>query len=182
LGSPRGTKRAISICYDVVALAFSLYAAICLRLGHTDIARGADELTTLRITIAVSIATFVRLGLYRAILRFMAHQALVSVAVGVVVSAIALATSSFFLNAWVPRSVPIIFAFAALFFVGTPRLLMRHILLLVNADSSEGKEPVIIYGAGQSGFQLANALQGSSYQVVGFVDHDSHLHGRLIHG
>lgn len=182
LESRRGTKRTISIAYDVIALAFSFYVAICLRLGRTDIELGVPELATLGITIAVSIAAFIRLGLYRAILRFMAHQALISIALGVLVSAAALATSSFFLNAWVPRSVPIIYAFAALFFLGTPRLLIRHLLLLVNMDSGEGKESVIIYGAGQSGFQLANALQGSKYKVLTFVDDDPHLHGRLIHG
>ncbi|MGQ9426140.1 polysaccharide biosynthesis protein [Gilvimarinus sp. F26214L] len=182
LESSRGTKRTVSLAYDVVALAFSFYVAICLRLGRTDIELGIPELATLATTITVSLAVFIRLGLYRAILRFMAHQALISVALGVLASAAALAASSFFLHAWVPRSVPIIYAFTALFFVGTPRLLMRHIVLVLYTAPEEGEEPVIIYGAGHSGFQLASALQGSRYRVVGLVDDDPLLHGRLLRG
>lgn len=182
LDAPRGTKRTLSLTYDSLALAFSFYAAISLRLGRVDITIGAPEAATLAITLVVSIVVFIRLGLYRAILRFMAHQAVLTVALGVLASSTALATSSFFLDASIPRSVPIIYAFAALFFVGTPRLFVRSIVLHVKADSSEGKEKVLIYGAGHSGFQLASALQGSKYKVVGFVDDDPLLHGTLLRG
>lgn len=182
LEASRGTKRAISLGYDTFALAFSFYIAICLRLGRTDITMGGPELATLAATILVSLFVFARLGLYRAILRFMAHQALVSVALGVLASAIALATSSFFLRASIPRSVPIIYAFTALFFIGTPRLLVRSIVLLLKPEPSEGKEKVIIYGAGHSAFQLASALQGSKYKVIGFVDDNPRLHGTVLRG
>ncbi|MCW8194219.1 polysaccharide biosynthesis protein [Proteobacteria bacterium 005FR1] len=182
LEAPRGTKRAISLIYDTVALAFSFYVAIALRLGRTEITMGGPEIATLATTIIVSIAVFTKLGLYRAILRYMAHQALLSVALGVIASAIALATSSFFLQSFVPRSVPIIFAFAALFFIGTPRLLVRNLVLLLKEGHQVGAEKVIIYGAGHSGFQLASALHGSRYTVVGFVDDDPRLHGTILRG
>lgn len=182
LETSRGTKRTISLAYDTLALGFSFYIAIGLRLGRTDFQMGAPELATLAITVVVSIFVFARLGLYRAILRFMAHQALVSVALGVAASSAALAASSFFLHASIPRSVPIIYAFAALFFVGTPRLLVRSIVLLLKPQPGEGKEKVIIYGAGHSAFQLASALQGSRYKVVGFVDDNPRLHGTVLRG
>lgn len=182
LEASRGTKRAVSLAYDTFALAFAFYLSISLRLGRTDIDMGLPEIATLLATIVVSIAVFARLGLYRAILRFMAHQALISVALGVIASSAALAASSFFLHASVPRSVPIIYAFAALFFVGTPRLLVRSVVLMLKTESAEGKEKVIIYGAGHSGFQLASELQGSRYKVVGFVDDNPRLHGTLLRG
>lgn len=182
LNSSRPTKQFISISYDILALSASFYLAIALRLGRADIPAGKPEIITLIITIVVSIGVFVRLGLYRAILRYMAHQALISVVIGVMASAAALAASSFFLHAWVPRSVPFIYAFAALFFIGAPRLFMRSLAAAINASGSRGREKVIIYGAGQSGFQLASALLGSKYKVVGFVDDDHHLHGRLLRG
>lgn len=182
LDAPRGTKRIISLLYDTLVLTFSFYAAIGLRLGTTDIEIGTPEVLTLATTVIVSLVVFTRIGLYRAILRFMAHQAMLSVVFGVVVSSVALATSSFFLQASIPRSVPIIYAFTALFFIGTPRLLVRSLVLLVKHDSSKGKEKIVIYGAGHSGFQLASALQGSRYKVVGFVDDNPRLHGTLLRG
>lgn len=182
LNSSRRTKQLISVCYDVCALGISFYLAVALRLGRTIIPIGQAELITLGITILVSISVFIRLGLYRAILRYMAHQALISVVLGVLVSAAVLAASSFFLHAWVPRSAPVIYAFTALFFVGAPRLFMRSLAALVSTNGSGGREKVIIYGAGHSGFQLASALLGSKYKVVGFIDDDHHLHGRLLRG
>ncbi len=178
----RSTKRTISLGYDAIALGASFYLATCLRLGRFDVPIGATEIFSLSITIFASLVFFTRLGLYRAILRFMAHQAILSVAIGVFVSAAVLAASSFFLNSITPRSVPIIYAFAALFFVGTPRLLIRNVVLLLNGNSSTSREHIIIYGAGNSGFQLASALQGSRYKVMGFVDDNPKVRGTILRG
>lgn len=179
----RSTKRLISLVFDSAALAFSLYFAICLRLGRFDVSLNTPEYLSLTITLTVSLIAFVQLGLYRAILRFMAHQALIHVALGVFISAATLATVSFFFNSAIPRSVPIIYAFAALFFVGTPRLFIRSVVLLLNKEQRHTtKETVVIYGAGNAGFQLANELQGSKFKVVGFVDDNPKLHKTLIRG
>ncbi len=178
----RSTKRTISLGYDAFALALSFYFGTCLRLGRFDVPIGSSEIASLVLTIITSLILFTRLGLYRAILRFMAHQAILSVAIGVFASAAVLAASSFFLNSITPRSVPIIYAFAALFFVGTPRLLIRNVVLLLNGDSNGSREFVIIYGAGNSGFQLASALQGSKYKVVGFVDDNPRVRGTIMRG
>ncbi|MGH1472164.1 MAG: polysaccharide biosynthesis protein [Cellvibrionaceae bacterium] len=181
--APRNTKRLISLAYDSVALSFSLYFSICLRLGRFDVSLNAPEIISLGITLIVSLFAFVQLGLYRAILRFMAHQALIHVALGVFISAATLATVSFFLNSAIPRSVPIIYAFAALFFVGTPRLFIRSVILLLDKEARHtAKETVVIYGAGNAGFQLANELQGSKFKVVGFVDDNPKLHKTLLRG
>src|SRR5690606_14828365 len=94
INASRPTKQFISVSYDVIALASSFYLAVALRLGRIDIPTGKPEIATLLITIFVSIVVFVRLGLYRAILRYMAHQALISVVLGVMMSAAALAASS----------------------------------------------------------------------------------------
>lgn len=181
--APRSTKRIISLAYDCTALSFALYFSICLRLGRFDITLGSLEFLSLGITLAVSLIAFIQLGLYRAILRFMAHQALIHVALGVFISSAALAASSFFLNSAIPRSVPIIYAFAALFFVGTPRLFLRSVVLLLDKKTRHlTKEKVVIYGAGNAGYQLANELQGSKYKVVGFVDDNPKLHKTLLRG
>ncbi len=181
LNAPRATKRLISVIYDVLAITLSFYAAMCLRLGTfvVDITP-ATTLFTLGVTTVCSIAIFIKLGLYRAILRFMTMRAMSAIAVGVVMSGLILATLGFFTQAYIPRSVPIIYVFTALLFIGLPRLLMRNLILLLNKQHAGAREPVIIYGAGYTGHQLAAALNNSPYRVVGFVDDDPELQGRVM--
>lgn len=180
LNAQRTSKRIISVTYDCFAVTFSLYLAIALRLGTFSIPAETSILLCLAATLAVSIITFVRLGLYRAVLRYMAHQAMLSVFIGVLVSSITLATTSFYFEAPMPRSVPVIYVFTALFFVGLPRSLFRNLVQLMHP---RGKEKVIIYGAGDSGSQLSAALQHSpEFMPVAFIDEDQRLHRSSING
>lgn len=180
LEAPRPVKRLISIAYDCVAITLSLYLAWALRLGNWSIsAQGIDWLCLL-IILTVSISTFIRLGLYRAILRYMAHQAAMTVLIVTMLSSLTLAASSFFLDSSIPRSVPLIYAFTSLFFVAVPRMLIRNLVqLLMPRDGAK----VIIYGAGKSGNQLAAALQHSrEYCPVAIVDDNRKLHGSSVRG
>lgn len=178
----RNAKRAISLIYDSLAVGVSLFSALCLRLGTFEPPLGRPEVLTLTVTLVISIVAFARLGLYRAILRFMAHQALVSVLIGVCISAAVLVASSFYFQASMPRSVPIIYLFTASFFIGAPRLIVRSIVQLLSREPIKDRENVIIYGAGQSGFQLAAALQGTQYKVTAFVDDNRKLARTLVRG
>ncbi|GAB1268516.1 nucleoside-diphosphate sugar epimerase/dehydratase [Aurantivibrio infirmus] len=56
------------------------------------------------------------------------------------------------------------------------------LLLKAKAETSKHREPIIIYGAGHGGFQLANALQGSKYKVAGFVDDNPRIRGTIMRG
>lgn len=180
--APRSTKRIISLLYDGLALALSFYLSYCLRLGKLIIPLSTNEILTLGSTTVISLLIFTRLGLYRAILRFMGQQALINVCIGVAISATILSTISFFLSAGIPRSVPVIYALSSLFFIGTPRLLLRNFILMLKTATNQATENVIIYGAGHSGFQLASALQGTVYKVVGFVDDNPRLYGTIFRG
>lgn len=47
----------------------------------------------------------------------------------------------------------------------------------------QNKEPVIIYGSGSTGRQLATALNsGPEYFVTAFIDDDISKHGSIIQG
>jgi len=178
LNASRTSKRIVSIVYDCFALSFALYLAIALRLGSLSIPLGTAEVICLLTTLACSILAFIRLGLYRAILRFMAHQAFTTAIIGILISSLALAVSSYVLNTSVPRSVPIIYIFIALFFIGLPRALVRH---AVNLLYPIGDTNVIIYGADATGHQLAASLQqGREYHPVAFIDDNKKLYGSSI--
>jgi FlaA1/EpsC-like NDP-sugar epimerase len=180
LEAPRSVKRFISVTYDCCAISLSLYLAWALRLGQFDIGARPIDWLCLVITLAISITAFIRLGLYRAILRYMAHEAVVTVMFGTLISSLSLAASDFFLKASLPRSVPIIYVFTSLFFVAMPRLFIRSLVQMLMPRSGT---KVIIYGAGKSGSQLASAAQHSTeFWPVAFVDDDKKLHGSSVRG
>lgn len=180
LEASRTTKRGISLCYDSLAIVLGVYLSNCLRLGTFDLAITHKELTSLAITLVSSLIIFVRLGMYRAILRYMTQPAIVTIIVCVFLSGVTLAVSGFLTYSKIPRSVPFIYIGIMLLLIGGPRLLVRHIILKMGALPPSDMVPVIIYGAGRTGHQLMLALQNSGYRVAAFVDDNASLHGTLL--
>ncbi len=185
LEAKRSTKRIISLAYDTTAISLSLYLCIALRTGETTYTISQQIVGSFVITLAISLIAFIKLGLYRAILRYSPQEALIAITLGAFISATALASSSFYFTSGIPRSSPIIFFLAAVILLGTPRLLIRNIVN-INRRHYKG-EPVIVYGAGYSGHQLALSLESNpQYKVVAFVDDNSKLsrsklRGMIIH-
>lgn len=176
----RSQKRLVSVAIDSVFLLFAFWFALLVRLDSVDVLLKAQYWGLIALTIPVSIAAFVRLGLYRAVLRYIGSQALTAIVAGVLVSTIALVLFAYYGGVDLPRTVPFIYTAFALVFVGGARALMRS---LVGAGISRCGEPVIIYGAGVSGRQTAIALaQSHEYHPVAFVDDDESLQGTLIQG
>ncbi|GAL08830.1 nucleoside-diphosphate sugar epimerase [Photobacterium aphoticum] len=129
---------------------------------------------TFVILTVVTIVAFVKLGLYRAILRYLSFHALLVVSTGAVVSAVALSVSGFYLDsAAIPRTVPVIYGAFLCLLAGGSRLVMRT---LVFSKKASKQKRVLIYGAGSTGRQLCIALrQSQDYIPVGFVDQDKSL-------
>lgn len=180
LNAPRPTKRLISISYDIIAIPLSIYLALALRHGTLSPEVPNSVWTSIALTTIASIIIFMRLGLYRAVVRFMAERAFGSLMIGSGLSALTLATSSFLLQAQLPRSAVIIYLFSVLIFIGAPRLFIRAI---VSQMSKNGTEQVIIYGAGQQGIALANSLMSSDkFRPMAFIDDNKKLQKSIIHG
>ncbi|PMG85435.1 nucleoside-diphosphate sugar epimerase [Vibrio breoganii] len=131
-------------------------------------------------TLVITLFAFTRLGLYRAILRYLTFHALYVVSIGTIISAVSVGLLAYYLNSAVPRSVPIIYgAFLALS-CGGVRLIAR---VLVSQSFSKGYKNVLIYGAGSAGRQLALALRSSeTHKVIGFIDQDKTLENTVLMG
>lgn len=176
---PRELKRLVAVLIDIWALTFSFVFALSVRYETLYIPTG-NELLAIALAIPVSLALFVKFGLYRAVVRYMALSALLVVSLGVLISAIVLELIVWFLGVSIPASVVINFGLMSLVLVGGLRLLMRA---MYEQRVSREKEPVIIYGAGSAGRQLAQALSnGSELHPACFVDDDSTLHGSSMMG
>ena len=180
--SSRPIKRFISLSYDCVAISLALYMAACLRLGTFTPPIATAEFLLLLLTAIASILVFIRMGMYRAVLRYMSTTAMISIAISICISGLILTVMSFFTHSSIPRSVPFIYTLLAFLLIGTPRLLVRSIVLMLNNKSYRVQEYVLIYGAGQTGHQLALALQTENYKLVGFIDDNPRLHGTTIFG
>lgn len=130
----------------------------------------------------VSIPIFIRLGLYRAVIRFIDHKIVYVVVLGVTLSVIALgAFGAFTQTAGYSRAVFGIYWVSAILYVAASRFLARSYLLRVSGVV--GAVPVAIYGAGQAGTQLASALRaGNEYSPVVFIDDKKELERATIAG
>ncbi len=180
LNAPRPIKRAISVTYDILAISVSFYLAYVLRLSQLEFHFSLQEVLCLLTTIVISIALFIRMGLYRAILRYIPPQAIVTILIGIIASSFAMIAAGFYLHAFLPRSVPVIYSFIALFLIGLPRLLFRNLLQFF---TPKGNANIIIYGAGESGHYLASQLNKSvQYKAVAFVDDNDKLHKSNLRG
>jgi len=178
LGLPRTTKRFISVAADFLLLSVAIWAAFALRFESFTWIPGDRQLIVSVATVFATIGAFVKLGLYRAVIRYLSEYAFLAIIIGVVVSSVSLIVFGFLFQALVPRSVPVIYgAFAFLLVAGT-RFAVRAI---VRHRGHRAKDAVLIVGAGPKGMQLASALaQGVEYRPVGFVSMVDSNHKSLI--
>jgi FlaA1/EpsC-like NDP-sugar epimerase len=177
---PRNIKQACLLCLDMVFVSLSMWAAVAFRYGHLNFHLGPVELAGGVITVLVSAVIFLRLGLYRAVIRFMGQQAIWAIITAVSYSTLVLGATIFFLRADVPRSMPFIYWALAMLTIGGSRLSVRA---YYQAKLRSLSENVLIYGAGESGRQLLTALNhGDQYRAVAFVDDNPSLQRSVING
>ena len=181
LNATRTKKRIISLCFDTLAILLAMHLAYCLRLGVVLPHYNSRHVYVASVVILASLYIFARFGMYRAVLRYLSAPALASIALCALISATLLASSSFFIDSYMPRSVPLIYGVILFLFIGTPRLLVRSIVHLLSNRMIQ-RTPIVIYGAGQTGHKLLVALQSTQYKVVAFVDDNPLLVGTTLAG
>ena len=141
-----------------------------------------DALTPLTVvTLLIGTAViFTSQGLYRSVIRYMGQQAVWDLVKAVSFSTLTLAAAIFFTDADLPATAALVYWLLLFVGVGGSRLISRawH-----QSSAYADARRVIIYGAGESGRQLLNALnQGTDYRVVAFIDDNPSLHETVING
>lgn len=186
----RRAKVCILISADVIFAIFALWAAFALRWGEWYTPK-PDEWYLFAAAPAIAVPIFIRLGLYRAIIRYMEVRALWAIIQATTLYALVFA---FVLHEsgikGVPRTVLPLNWLNMMLLVGGSRFFARWWLGEVylslgggRAAKKHRKKTVVIYGAGNGGAQLASALSyGSEFRPVAFVDDDASLHKQKVNG
>lgn len=176
----RSTKRLVMLTADVIGIPLMSWLALSLCIGAGEF-QASSARWTYAALLLTSIPVFLRMGLYRAALRYLGHRAVIAVVTGATVSVVLLALV---ITIWpqpdVPLSaLPIYWAFV-LIYVGGTRYVARTAL---NYRFYTGAARVVIYGAGEAGQMLAAGLsQSGQYQPIGFIDDNPALHGSIVYG
>ncbi|WP_116472443.1 nucleoside-diphosphate sugar epimerase/dehydratase [Zobellella maritima] len=177
---PRKIKRLIILAVDIIFITLAFWSAFIVRLESLEQVNSPNHWWVLMVLVPVSLLFFIRLGLYRAVLRYLGYHAIMNMLFGIVMSAVVMVLVSNYLDAFLPRSVPVIYSAFAFILCGGVRSSAHAIY---NKSTEWKKTPVIIYGAGDAGRQLHIAFRlGNEYRAVAFIDDNSALHRSLLHG
>lgn len=177
---PRVYKRILSVLSDVVVLTLSIWAAYALRLEQQYWLPDEKQAIVAALTVLLTIAFFIKLGLYRAVIRYLSDKAFMTIVYGVFASCLTFIVLGYLFQAFVPRSVPVIYGALAFVFVSGSRLGIR---MLVNRPREKEKEAVAIVGVGETGMQLASALaQGTEYRPTLFIAFENSNHKTTVNG
>lgn len=196
LGLSRRSKRLLQVAADILLVWSALWLAFVVRLGLDNPINPLGGHAWLFICAPlVAIPIFIRLGMYRAVLRYIGKDALVTICKAVALSSLVLAVIVYLYReppAVVPRSLVFIYFWLSLMMIGGLRLAMRQYFVgdwyaatrkvpFINRDEQLVK--VAIYGAGAAGNQLVAALRiGRGMQPVAFIDDDLTIANRKIAG
>lgn len=175
-------KQLIAALVDAVCLPLTFMLAIWARYDTLDARLLSHYLVLILAVPLVSVPIFVRIGLYRAVIRYIDQKIIGVVVLGVTLSVLSLAFVSVMTHiAELSRAVFGIFWAGAILYVGASRLLARAYLL--GADRPGLRTRVAIYGAGTAGVQLATALRNSADHLCAvFIDDNKNLQGSMIAG
>lgn len=167
------------------AMVFMDVALLMLCLSGVQLLRGGDPRIRAELFVIVPLLAmpiFIRLGLYRAVLRYISTKAIAAVGMAVSLHVVTLGLVMALMGDSPSYRVLILYWLLALMVTGGSRVLLRSLSRW--AVHGKGvRTNVAIYGAGSAGAELAEALQlGGEYRTVAFIDDQRELQGREIRG
>jgi FlaA1/EpsC-like NDP-sugar epimerase len=163
LALPRSIKRGIVLLLDIALSALAVWVAFYLRLGEWISYRNSSWSLEYSLAVAVLLAIpiFIVSGFYRAIFRYSGWAALKTIAKAFAIYGVIYALIfTIYGIPGVPRTIGLIQPILFLLFVGSSRALASRWLSKSYKKRLNLDPPsrALIYGAGSTGRQLADAL------------------------
>lgn len=185
LAWPRMFKRLFVLAIDASLCVFSVWFAFFLRVGEFTSLQG-NSLWAVVLSILVGLPLFIVFGLYRAIFRYSGWATLMVIKNAIFLYSLIYAAIFTAIGIdGVPRTIGLIQPILLFLMVSLSRVFAHVFLGARYKDLLERnmRPKVLIYGAGTAGRQLAAAILASyKMQVVGFLDDDIQLQGRVLNG
>jgi len=179
---PRPAKQALAVLLDAIILLISFYLALWLRFELFFLNNSYFALSLA--ACGGGVLAMAGFRVYNYILRYMNERVILGITGGVAVSVMVVTAANTFLQlVGLSRAVLVIYGSLAIAGLVGTRWVARRALFTDTKDVSDLRIPVIIYGAGGAGSQLATALRaGPHYQPVAMLDDDRRKHGLMIAG
>lgn len=180
----RRQKRLAFWAMDSLLVPITLYIAFALRYGTVlplGFAQGSWILFPLMTLFGAITIYMLRLPVIK--LHTFENRAILQIGLTALLLVALAMISSYAFELSAPRSVPVMFG--ALFFLAVVsiRVVGLYLLTVLVDLTGEKRTPMVIYGAGSGGIQVAAALrQSREARPVFFVDDNPALHGLMISG
>ncbi|NRA39939.1 MAG: polysaccharide biosynthesis protein, partial [Planctomycetes bacterium] len=172
-------KQFTLLVIDALITLISMYATMTLLQRSPD----SDGLVVMVIIYIVRTYFFIRWGMYRAMLRFSGIHAIFTLALAMGIGSLAGSGCALFLNTAnvgdLGRAFLVLELLLSTALLGGSRIAVR---MYYATRRLKDAERVCIYGAGVLGEATLRNLQNDGYRVIGYVDDNHKLEGRIIHG
>jgi len=161
----------------------ALFFAVSLRYGMTAPWEPVSRSVPVFVLVALAAPVVaLALSVHRIKLQNLELRAIGRLGAAAAILAVIAVVASYMLRTGTPRSVPVIFGAVYFVMILAARSGVLGTLSLIR-DLTGGRAPVVIYGAGSEGVQIATALRASdTLRPVAFVDDNAALQGLQIAG
>ena len=177
---PGSIKLMIVLAYDLFAISSAFFLSYFIRVGFEGIHISWPEMAVFSLVTFSTLVLFYSFDVYNSIVRYFNAKAFIKVQSLLIVTTIIFYFSGFIFEAFVPRSVPIVFLVLTSVMIAGARGLVG---IIDNKKWFDEREGVVIYGASNAGRQLVNALSlGNKYQPLAFIDEKKRYQGRTVLG
>ena len=179
LALPRNVKKLLFVVHDILLVFCAFWFTQSLKADYDNEWADPANWYALAATTTFTVLLFVRLGLYRAVTRYISLRILAVALFGSFASMLAFFFSVLLFERQLRLALPVVFFLLMVVLIAGSRLLLR--LVLTERSERHGAAAVIIYGAGQSGRQLAEAVrQVHEYRPAAFVDDNPRLQNTTV--
>jgi len=177
---PSSIKLLIVLAYDIFAISSAFFLSYFVRVGIEGIEITRKEIAVFISITLITLLLFTLFDMYKSIVRYFNAKSFIRVQSLLIITTVSFYLSGIIFDAFVPRSVPIVFLVLTSIMIAGARALVGFIVEKHWFDEREG---VVIYGASNAGRQLVHALSlGNKYQPLAFIDEKRRYLGRTVLG
>ena len=185
-------SRWVILLKDLTLLSMALIAAYLLRFNFSLTDGQVSQMWFhLAVSFIVALVSFLIFKPYAGIIRHTSLEDVIRLGksiflLGIIMFLLNMANATFGKGRFpaLPHSILIIYLLSGLFLLLTTRMVIK-ILFSSFSHSGIPRRNVLIYGAGKAGLttlSVINADKDSGYKVIGFLDHNLLMHGKVMQG